>query len=134
MDTNNTFDTITLTNPSNTNANVTLSAMTTIDLSSLTTSSVTISPSWINASPTYATVSGSNGSGVIDITGPDADIKLNGESLITRLRVIEDRLNILQPNQKLEAEWDQLRELGEAYRRLEAEILEKQKMWDTLKK
>jgi hypothetical protein len=141
MDTDNdctVTDTITLTGSSDdyfTNANImaTTATMSTYDLSSLTTSNITISPSW-NTAPTFANIAATGGSGVIDLTGPDADIKFNGESLMDMLRGMEERLNILKPNQKLEAEWDQLRELGEAYRKLEAEIVEKQKMWDTLKK
>ena len=46
---------------------------------------------------------------------------------------IEQRLNILHPNEKLEAEWDELRELGDQYRRLEQHIQEKQATWDRLK-
>ena len=47
---------------------------------------------------------------------------------------IQDRLNMLRPNAALEAEWDQLRELGQQYRRLEAELTEKSTMWGILKK
>ena len=54
-------------------------------------------------------------------------------SLKTAITEIQQRLNILQPNTKLEAEWDQLRELGEQYRKLEANIVEKQKIWNNLK-
>jgi hypothetical protein len=46
---------------------------------------------------------------------------------------LEQRLNILRPNTELEAEWDQLRELGDQYRQLETELMEKQKMWNKLK-
>ena len=75
-----------------------------------------------------------NQSGTIDLEGKNADIRVNGESLMETLRSIQDRLNMLRPNTELEAEWDQLRELGERYRKLEAEFKEKSKMWDTLKK
>lgn len=75
-----------------------------------------------------------NQSGTIDLEGKNADIRVNGESLMETLRSIQDRLNMLRPNTELEAEWDQLRELGEQYRKLEAEFKEKSKMWDTLKK
>jgi hypothetical protein len=34
----------------------------------------------------------------------------------------------------LESEWNELRELGEQYRKLEADLLAKQKMWATLQK
>jgi len=53
------------------------------------------------------------------------------------MRMIQDiqtRLNILQPAPELEQEWQQLRELGDQYRKLEAEFKEKQRMWNTLKK
>ena len=72
--------------------------------------------------------------GQLELSGEDADILINGESLRDTLQSIQDRLNILRPNPELEQQWDQLRELGEAYRRLEAELEEKQRMWDTLKK
>jgi hypothetical protein len=75
-----------------------------------------------------------NQSGTIDLEGKNADIRVNGESLMETLRSIQDRLNMLRPNTELEAEWDQLRELVERYRNLEAEFKEKSKMWDTLKK
>jgi len=73
-------------------------------------------------------------SGTIQLEGKNADIKVNGESMMETLRGIQNRLNMLRPNTELEAEWDQLRELGEQYRKLEAEFEEKSKMWNTLKK
>ena len=78
-------------------------------------------------------INSSQGSGIIDVRGENADIKINGVSLCDTLKAIQDRLNLLQPNPELEAEWDQLRELGEQYRKLEAEFKEKTKMWNTLK-
>ena len=75
-----------------------------------------------------------NQSGTIDLQGDNADIRVNGESLMTTLRGIQDHLNMLRPNPELEAEWDELRELGDQYRKLEAEFKEKSKMWNTLKK
>lgn len=62
------------------------------------------------------------------------DIVIKGRSLMETLATIEQRLNILQPNPELEAEWLELKELGQRYRQLEAELLEKQKMWATLKR
>jgi len=72
-------------------------------------------------------------SGKISLQGPNADIEVNGESLMTMLRRIEERLNILTPNKELEVEWDQLRELGEQYRALEKKLQEQSDMWNTLK-
>lgn len=111
------------------------STISTVTLSPLTASSlpsnITIDSSWSNGWSASASVSNQ---GQLSLDGDEADIKINGESLMSMIRGIEQRLNILKPNEKLEADWDQLRELGEAYRKLEAEIVEKQKMWDTLKK
>ena len=73
-------------------------------------------------------------SGTIQLEGENADIRVNGESMMQTLRDIQDRLNILRPNTELEAEWDQLRAVGEQYRKLESEFKEKSKMWNILKK
>ncbi len=50
------------------------------------------------------------------------------------IRNIESRLAILKPAPELEAEWDELKRLGDEYRALESEIREKMKTWDVLKK
>ena len=49
------------------------------------------------------------------------------------IKKIEERLNILHPNTKLEEEWEELRALGEQYRKLEQHIKDKQATWDKLK-
>ena len=72
--------------------------------------------------------------GSMSLTGENADIIINGASLTQTLKHIENRLNILRPNLELEAEWDELQELGQQYRRLEAELMEKQRMWEILSK
>jgi hypothetical protein len=84
---------------------------------------ITLDHSWANHT-----------SGKIKLDGPGADIEVNGESLMTMLRNIEQRLNILQPNPELESEWAELRELGDAYRELEAKIQIKMKTWDAISK
>ena len=66
------------------------------------------------------------------LNGDDADIQINGISLTDVLKNIEQRLNILRPNKELEADWDQLRELGDQYRRLETDLKEKSLMWNKL--
>ena len=71
--------------------------------------------------------------GTLELRGEGADVKINGVSLTGVLKNIEERLNILRPNKELEADWDQLRELGNQYRRLEAELKEKSLMWNKLK-
>ena len=69
----------------------------------------------------------------IKLDGEGADIEVNGWSLMDAIQKIEQRLNILHPNTKLEAEWEELRELGKRYRELEKHIIEKQATWDRLK-
>jgi hypothetical protein len=64
----------------------------------------------------------------------DSDITVKGRSLTEFMESVEQRLNILRPNPAMEAEWDQLRELGEQYRELEKQLTEKSQMWNTLKK
>lgn len=49
-------------------------------------------------------------------------------------QVLEERLGMLVPNPELEKEWEELKRLGDEYRKLEAECKEKSKMWNTLKK
>jgi hypothetical protein len=73
-------------------------------------------------------------SGRMELRGNQADIVINGVSLNDTLRSIQDRLNMLRPNRELEEDWDQLRELGEQYRDLEKQLMEKQRAWDLLRK
>jgi hypothetical protein len=72
--------------------------------------------------------------GRLDLKGEGADIVINGISLTDTLKGIQERLNLLTANPALESEWNELRELGEQYRKLEADLLAKQKMWATLQK
>ena len=72
-------------------------------------------------------------SGIVELRGEKADIKVNGESLMDTLRGLQERLNWLVPNTELEKEWDELRELGERYRELEKQCAEKADMWSKLK-
>ena len=103
----------------------------------------------LTLNPNYA-VSGSNGytwtntsvtapvtisqQAKIELNGNGADIVINGESLKDVLLAIESRLAMLKPATELEAEWAELKRLGDEYRKLEKEIQEKTKAWDILKK
>ena len=71
-------------------------------------------------------------SGSINLQGPDADVIVNGVSLNDTLRGIQQRLNLLRPNPEMEAQWDELRELGQRYRELEQQCMEKSRMWNHL--
>ena len=73
----------------------------------------------------------------LSVTGDadfDGDVRVQGRSLAEFMQQVSQRLNILQPNPELEAEWDELRELGARYRELEQQLEGKVQMWKTLKK
>jgi hypothetical protein len=90
------------------------------------TSNITIA----NSGYSYPSVNIDN-SGII--MKSDCDIKVGDRSLKDFMDKVEERLNILHPNPKLEDKWNELAELGKRYRELEAEILEKEKIWKILK-
>ena len=92
-----------------------------------TTTGTGANDSWLNT----------NISNTLSVQGDaefDGDITVKGRSLSEFMESVEQRLNILRPNPALEAEWDQLRALGEQYRELERQLTEKSQMWATLKK
>ena len=111
--------------------------------------SITIGNFNIQSQPTY-TIAGGNGSfstigatvgnigtvhnSSISLKGPQADIDINGKSLMKTFEAFEDRLNMMVPNPKLEKEWDQLKKLGDRYRKLEKQCQDKAAMWTKLKK
>jgi hypothetical protein len=64
----------------------------------------------------------------------DGDLIVKGKSILTSLEKIEERLAIYKSNPELEEKWDELRDLANKYKELEKEIIEKEKMWDILKK
>ena len=69
----------------------------------------------------------------IRLEGADADIEINGVSLWATMQEISNRLNIMHTNSELETEWQELRELGEQYRKLEQHILDKQATFDRVR-
>ena len=81
---------------------------------------------WFTQSPTST-------SPKINLDGEDADIVINGCSLVEAINAIQQRLNCLQVNPDLEKEWEELKALGDQYRKLEQHILNKQATWDRLK-
>jgi hypothetical protein len=95
-----------------------------------TTTGTGASNPWI----TTDTIDGYNTLSVKGNADFDSDITVKGRSLTEFMESVEQRLNILRPNSDLEAEWDQLRALGEQYRELERQLTEKSQMWNTLKK
>jgi len=90
-----------------------------------TAPTITLSDDWANgwAQP----------SGKMSLKGQDADIDINGVSLMDTLKGIQDRLNMLCPDPEMEAEWDQLREIREQYEAKLQECREKSRAWKALK-
>jgi hypothetical protein len=115
---------------------------------SLTTSMPSTSYTWAQPYSNYAFTTsavttstvGVGSSNTVNISGdgitmePQADIKIGDRSLKEFMDSVEQRLGILRPNPELEDRWENLKGLRKAYIDLEAEILEKEKMWNILKK
>jgi hypothetical protein len=85
-------------------------------------------------SPNYSAVGSQlDQNGRMSLRGDKADLDINGKSLKDWMERVEERLNILTPNPELEKDWDDLRRLGERYRKLEKKCKEKAEVWKKLK-
>jgi archaellum component FlaF (FlaF/FlaG flagellin family) len=73
--------------------------------------------SWINQSTTAATITAK---GKLEIEGDDADITINGQSLMQTMQIIQDRLAILVPDPKKLEQFEALKQAYEHYKTLEA--------------
>lgn len=62
------------------------------------------------------------------------EIIIKGKKLSEILEGIENRLAILHPTSELEERWEELKELRNKYIELEKNIIEKEKIWNELKK
>lgn len=90
---------------------------------------------WITSGTDTITLGDYNAT--LDVKGDanfEGDIKIKGKSLVDALEKIEEKLAILRPNDALEEKWEQLRNLRKQYMELEKDIIEKEKIWDILKK
>ena len=101
----------------------------------------TCSPAWTSTSATTYTINPTNSypsTVSINESGitmkEDSDIVFGGRSLKKTLDAIESRLAILDPNIHFEAEWEELKRLGDEYRALEKVLKEKMVTWDILKR
>lgn len=63
----------------------------------------------------------------------DGKLIVGGKNIGEVLEKIEERLAILHPNTELEEKWENLRGLRKMYMELEAEIIEKEKIYNILK-
>ena len=95
------------------------------------------SGSWSWGNVTSASVDTSLSGATLHVKGDadfDGEVSIKGKNIADMFSKIEERLAILHPNPELEEKWERLKSLGQMYRELEAEIIEKEKMWDILKK
>ena len=96
------------------------------------------SPGMWTTSPSYTIGTGTAGygnvqAGKVHIQGDNADLVIGDKSMKAWMEQVEERLNILTPNPEMEKDWDDLRKLGERYRKLEKKCKEKADMWKKLK-
>ena len=70
----------------------------------------------------------------ITLDGEDADIEINGRSLMQILEGLEQRLGLLKCREDLESDWSELKALGDQYRAMVKDIEEKTKIWNMLKR
>jgi len=118
----------------------------TIDLSSMSgnyglnaTAGYSYNPYVISAgSNSWATTAiAAHPGGTIELQGENADIRVNGESLMDALKEIREQLRIpgtLVRNTELENDFEELRHLADEYRTKLAEYLEKKRAWDILRR
>lgn len=62
------------------------------------------------------------------------DVTIKGKSILELLERMEHQLAIFTPNPELETRWEELRDLAKRYRELEADLRDKEKMWEILKR
>jgi hypothetical protein len=101
-----------------------------IDTSTVSGSFATTPLHMFSSYTDYDNVLMDQGSGTTNFS---SDITIGGKSMQEFMKNVEERLAILEPNKKLEAEWAELKELGERYRAVEQDLLEKARVWQILK-
>lgn len=112
----------------------------TIDLSDANVYNSYLNTSIYNIESTITGVSGiygdltNNGLRVVGDADIEGTLKVAGKDIGESLSRIEERLAILHPNTELEERWQELRSLRQQYMELEAEILEKEKVYKILQK
>jgi hypothetical protein len=117
---------MTFNNPTYTYGNITVSNPTAITASNWGTTSIN----------DHCELSNQEGSGVLELRGPRAEVRINDVGVTASIRAIEEALLIpgrLTRNPQLEQEFAELEELGKLYQQREQEFLEKRKMWNILK-
>ena len=130
-------------------------ALTTSQISALSNISITlgghgggggtgaVNTTW--ASPAYPNLTNTNGSitnsnltvertGKLHLAGSDPDVMIGDMSLKETLASIQKQLGILQSNKGLEERWEKLRKIKEEYEACLADLVEKETIWNELKR
>jgi hypothetical protein len=130
-------------------------ALTTSQISALSNISITlgghgggggtgaVNTTW--ASPAYPNLTNTNGSitnsnltvertGKLHLAGSDPDVMIGDMSLKETLAGIQQQLGILQSNKGLEERWEKLRKIKEEYDACLADLVEKETIWNELKR
>ena len=115
---------------------------TTIPIKQTTSTNISVGPNGSGTSYTvdnkWTTAGTTNIQSTLKVNGDadfDGDITVKGRSITQSLAKIEERLAILPPpNLELERDWLELAELRKQYVELERRLLEKQRVFDILKK
>jgi hypothetical protein len=114
-----------------------ISALATDQIAALDFSSISLPPSTHQSAVQPSWSFGNDviqpaASNKISLTGDAADIEINGESVVSVLKEIRDRLAILKVSEEMEAEWDELRELRRQYESKLEECRSKSTVWKRL--
>lgn len=72
--------------------------------------------------------------GKLQLSGKNADIMIGDMSLKETLASIQQQLGILQSNKGLEERWEKLRKIKEEYDACVADLVEKETIWNELKR
>jgi hypothetical protein len=100
------------------------------DTISISSASIT-SSIFVDQSNDLQVSGNSNFKGNVTVNG---NLKIGNVDLGERLDKLEQRLAILHPNIEMESRWEQLKQLGEQYRQLERELIERDWIFEQLKK
>lgn len=106
-----------------------------------TATTYTINPSVSVTGPMWTTaadsaVLASTSGRTIHVKGDaefEGNVVIQGRDLGSILATLESRLGVLQPNPELEAEFDELKALGDAYREAEKRFNEQKRVFEILK-
>ena len=129
----NTMPTVTISDSTNITGGYTIGPIGATGSNTVWTTNTTAAGSF-TIGPNYSAVGSQlDQNGRMSLRGKNADLDINGKSLKDWMDKVEERLNILTPNPELEKEWDDLRRLGERYRKLEKKCKEKAEVWKKLK-